>query len=126
NSKAKAIIFARGGYGTVKIIESIDWKRFIKAPKWLIGFSDLSVIHSHVHRHCDIQSLHAPMAFNLSGLNANCLNVYKETLFGNPLRYSSSKQQPHLEKLNRKGKAKGKLVGGNLSVLYSVLGSMSD
>jgi muramoyltetrapeptide carboxypeptidase len=126
NSKAQAILFARGGYGTVRIIDTIDWKKFVKSPKWLIGFSDITVIHSHVHRHCNIKSFHAPMAFNFANLNASCLSVFKETLFGNPLRYSSSKQQPHLEKLNRKGKAKGVLVGGNLSVLYSILGSASD
>ncbi len=126
NSKAKAILFARGGYGTVRIIDSIDWKRFVKNPKWLIGFSDLTILHSHVHRHCNIQTLHGPMALNISNLSASCLNVYKETLFGSALRYSSSKQQPHLEKLNRKGKAKGRLIGGNLSLIYSTLGSPSD
>ena len=126
NSKAKAILFARGGYGTVRIIDSVDWKKFIKNPKWLIGFSDLTVLHSHVNKHCNIQTFHGPMALNIPNLNAGCLNVYKETLFGTSLKYSSSKQQPHLEKLNRKGKAKGRLIGGNLSVLYSILGSTSD
>lgn len=126
NSKAKAILFARGGYGTVRIIDSIDWKRFLKNPKWLIGFSDLTVLHSHVQRHCSVQTIHGPMALNIPNLSASCLNVYKETLFGSSLRYSSSKQQPHLEKLNRKGKAKGLLTGGNLSVIYSILGSASD
>ena len=126
NSKAKAILFARGGYGTVRIVDSIDWKRFVKNPKWLIGFSDLTVLHSHLHRHCSIQTLHGPMALNIPNLNAGCLSVFKETLFGNPLKYTSSKQQPHLEKLNRKGKTKGQLIGGNLSVMYSILGSASD
>lgn len=126
NSKAKAILFARGGYGTVRIIDSIDWKRFLKNPKWLIGFSDLTVLHSHVQRHFSVQTIHGPMALNIPNLSASCLNVYKETLFGSSLRYSSSKQQPHLEKLNRKGKAKGLLTGGNLSVIYSILGSASD
>ena len=98
----------------------------MKNPKWLIGFSDLTILHSHVHRHCNIQTLHGPMALNISNLSASCLNVYKETLFGSALRYSSSKQQPHLEKLNRKGKAKGRLIGGNLSLIYSILGSPSD
>ena len=126
NSKAKAILFARGGYGTVRIIDSIDWRRFIKNPKWLIGFSDLTVLHSHIIKHCSIQTIHGPMALNIPNLSANCLNVYKETLFGNALRYSSSKQQPHLEKLNRKGKSKGQLIGGNLSVIFSILGSSSD
>ena len=126
NSKAKAILFARGGYGTVRTIDSIDWKRFIKNPKWLIGFSDLTILHAHVHRHCGLQTLHGPMALNIPQLSTNCLNVYKETLFGSPLKYSSSKQQAHLEKLNRKGKGKGQLIGGNLSVIYSILGSNSD
>jgi muramoyltetrapeptide carboxypeptidase len=127
NSKtAKAILFARGGYGTVRITDGLDWKRFVKNPKWLIGFSDLTVLHSHIHRHGMVQTLHAPMAFNLPSQNASCQHVLKETLFGSPLRYSLSKLPPNLEKLNRKGKAKGRLVGGNLSVLYSVLGSASD
>ncbi len=126
NSKAKAILFARGGYGTVRIIDSIDWKRFIKNPKWIIGFSDLTVLHSHIQRHCNIQTIHGPMALNIPNLSTSCLSVYKETLFGNILRYSSSKQQPHLEKLNRKGKAKGLMIGGNLSVIHSLLGSPSD
>jgi len=126
NSKAKAILFARGGYGTARIIDQLDWKRFAKNPKWLIGFSDLTVAHSHVQKLDLVQSLHAPMAINFPTVNANCVNVIKETLFGNPLRYSSSKQQEHLEKLNRKGKARGILTGGNLSVIYSILGSGSD
>jgi muramoyltetrapeptide carboxypeptidase len=126
NSKAKAVLFARGGYGTVRVVDAIDWKKFIKSPKWLIGYSDLTVLHSHVQKNLGIQTLHAPMAFNLPGLNANCLGVYKDTLFGSALRYSSSKQQPHLEKLNRKGKSRGILTGGNLSVLYSITGSVSD
>lgn len=126
NSKAQAILFARGGYGTVRVVDAIEWKRFIKNPKWLIGYSDITVLHSHIQKQCNVQSIHAPMAFNLSSLSAGCLNVLKETLFGSPLKYSSSKQQPHLEKLNRKGKAKGRLVGGNLSVLCSIAGSNSD
>jgi muramoyltetrapeptide carboxypeptidase len=92
----------------------------------LIGYSDITVIHSHVQKNCGVQTLHAPMAFNFANLNTSCLNVYKETLFGSPLRYSSSKQQPQLEKLNRKGKARGRLIGGNLSVIYSTIGSLSD
>jgi muramoyltetrapeptide carboxypeptidase len=127
NSKtARAILFARGGYGTARIIDSLDWKRFIKDPKWLIGFSDLTILHSHVLRHCGVQTMHAPMAFNLPGMGATCQNVLKETLFGSRLRYSLSKLQPQSEKLNRKGKARGRLIGGNLSVIYSALGSPSD
>lgn len=124
--KVNAILFARGGYGTVRIIDQIDWKKFIKNPKWLIGYSDLTIVHSHVQKNCNVQSIHAPMALNLSQTGASCITVFKQTLFGETLRYSSSKQQPHLEKLNRKGKAKGRLIGGNLSVLYSIAGSPSE
>ncbi len=126
NKNVQAILFARGGYGSVRIVDDIDWKKFIKQPKWLIGYSDLTVIHSHVNKNCGVETLHAPMSLNLSKLNDTCLNVFKQTIFGQSLRYSSSKQLPQLEKLNRKGKAKGQLVGGNLSVLYSLLGSPSD
>lgn len=125
NKNVQAVLFARGGYGTVRIIDQIDWKKFIKQPKWLIGYSDITVVHSHVHRHCLVQTLHAPMSLNIPKLNAPCLQVFKETLFGKPLRYSSSKQLPQLEKLNRKGKSKGRLVGGNLSILYSMSGTPS-
>lgn len=126
NKNVQAVLFARGGYGTVRIIDQIDWKKFVKQPKWLIGYSDITVIHSHVHKNCAIQTMHAPMSLNIAKLSAPCLQVMKETLFGKQLRYSSSKQLPHLEKLNRKGKAKGQLVGGNLSLLYSLAGTASD
>ncbi len=122
----QAILFARGGYGTVRVIDQIDFKRFIKNPKWLIGFSDATVIHSHVHKHGEVETLHAPMCLNIPKLNTSSLDVLKATLFGERLSYSSSKQQASLEKLNRKGKAKGLLVGGNLSLLYSMAGSPSD
>ena len=126
NKTCQAILFARGGYGTVRIIDQIDFKRFIKNPKWIIGFSDATVIHSHVHKHCGIETMHAPMCLNIPKLNASSLDVLKATLFGERLSYSSSKQQAALEKLNRKGKASGILVGGNLSLLYSLTGSASD
>ncbi len=122
----QAILFARGGYGTVRVIDHVDFKRFLKNPKWLIGFSDITVIHSHVHRHCEMETMHSPMSLNIPKLNPSSLGVLKATLFGERLSYSSSKQQASSEKLNRKGKATGVLVGGNLSVLYSTIGSASD
>ena len=125
NKNVQASLCARGGYGTVRIVDQIDFKRFVKNPKWLIGYSDITVLHSHVHK-LGIETLHAPMAFNLSKLSANCLSVLKDSLFGQSLRYTSSKQQASLEKLNRQGTAKGELVGGNLSILYSLAGTASD
>lgn len=127
NSKTvNAILFARGGYGTVRIIDAIDFKKFSKNPKWLIGFSDITVIHSHVHRHCGVETLHAPMSLNIPNLNPAGLDVFRKTLFGERLSYSITKQTVSAEKLNRQGKSRGVLVGGNLSILYSVMGSQSD
>jgi len=126
NKNVQAILFARGGYGTVRIIDGVNWKRFQKDPKWLIGYSDITVLHNHLHRHLDLESIHAPMAFNLPKLSANCLDVFKDTIFGKTLRYTSSKQSSVAEKLNRKGQASGILTGGNLSILYSIMGSQSD
>ena len=126
NKNVQAVLFARGGYGTVRIVDQIEWKKFVKQPKWLIGYSDITVIHSHVHKHCLVQTMHAPMSLNITKLSAPCQQVLKETLFGKQLRYSSSKQLPQLIKLNRQGKAKGQLVGGNLSLIYSLAGTDSD
>jgi len=126
NRNVQAILFARGGYGTVRIVDKLEWKRFQKNPKLLIGYSDLTVLHNHIHRHLEIETVHGPMAFNISKLSPNCLSVYKDTLFGQTLRYTSSRQSAVAEKYNRKGQASGVLIGGNLSILYSILGSASD
>lgn len=126
NSKScKAVLFARGGYGTVRLVDRLDWKRFLKDPKWLIGFSDITVLHSHVHLHAGVETLHAPMALTFPHMTPACEQVLKDTLFGQRLRYTW-KAKPGLEPHNRKGTAKGELVGGNLSILYSLSGTPSD
>ncbi|MFM2207301.1 MAG: hypothetical protein RL213_1276 [Bacteroidota bacterium] len=126
NSKTcKAILFARGGYGTVRLIDGIDWKRFIKDPKWLIGFSDITVLHNHVHRHTGVETLHAPMALTFPKMTPGCSKVLQDTLFGKPLRYTW-KPKAGMEGLNRNGHAKGAVVGGNLSILCSLSGTPSD
>jgi muramoyltetrapeptide carboxypeptidase len=126
NSKTcKAILFARGGYGTVRIIDGLDWKRFQKDPKWLIGFSDLTVLHNHVQQQLGIETIHAPMAINFPKMNPNCLQIFKDTLFGQRLRYTWTPKGIN-DKLHRHGKCKGVITGGNLSILYSLIGSTSD
>lgn len=126
NSKScKAILFARGGYGTVRLVDRLDWKRFLKDPKWLIGFSDITVLHSHVHRHAGAETLHAPMALTFPSMTPACEQVFKDTLFGQRLRYTWKPKQG-LEPLHRKGTAKAVIVGGNLSILYSLSGTPSD
>jgi muramoyltetrapeptide carboxypeptidase len=119
----KAILFARGGYGTVRIIDNINWDGFRASPKWLAGFSDLTVLHSHVHSHLGIPTLHSPMAINMQPHNCDTESVehLRRILTGNKPAYTIA-----TESQNRPGVSRGIVTGGNLSVLYSILGSPSD
>ncbi|CAN5408310.1 LD-carboxypeptidase [soil metagenome] len=123
----KAIISARGGYGFVRLIDRLDFTSFRKYPKWMVGFSDLTVLNSHLITQFGIASIHAPMMYNLTGdrLNTEAADCLKKVLTGEPIRYHIS-GDPSLLPLYRKGNAKGVLVGGNLSILYSIAGSLSD
>jgi muramoyltetrapeptide carboxypeptidase len=118
----KAILCARGGYGTSRIIDHIDWKPFKKQPKWIIGFSDVTVLHSHLLRKLKTASLHAPMAgafADASGVDDYNITL-KNALSGKKLQY---KTPPH--GYNKFGKCTGVLVGGNLSLLAHLMGSAS-
>lgn len=118
-----AIICARGGYGTVRIIDQLNFSGFNKHPKWLIGFSDITVLHSHILRHHNIATMHAAMAFSFQPqmIDPENAETLRTVLFGENSSYTFNYDQH-----NRTGKATAKLVGGNLSVLYSLLGSASD
>jgi muramoyltetrapeptide carboxypeptidase len=119
----RAIICSRGGYGTVRIIDRLDFTRFLQSPKWIVGFSDVTVLHSHIHRHFGVETLHAIMPVNFKDKcdsNAS-LNSLKKALFGKELVYSFP-----AENYFRKGSCKGQLVGGNLSILYSLTNTSSD
>ena len=120
----KAILFARGGYGTIRIIDRIKWDNFKKNPKWLIGFSDITVIQSHVLTNCSAESLHAPMAFNFKKASPESLSNLKKVLFGENLSYHIPENIS--SNFNRYGNAKGILTGGNLSLLYALNGTPSD
>ena len=120
----KAILFARGGYGTVRIIDKIDWSAFKINPKWLIGFSDVTVTHSHVQKNLGIETLHAPMAFNLPKSTNEVKKKLRQVLFGETLQYEINENI--FSDINRIGECTGELVGGNLSILYSLLGSSSS
>ncbi|MBW7841028.1 MAG: LD-carboxypeptidase, partial [Chitinophagaceae bacterium] len=117
----RAVLFARGGYGTVRLIDQLDFTGFVNFPKWLIGFSDLTVIHSHITYNFKIPTLHAPMAINFPAAGNEALAGIKSVLSGKPFTISAASHQA-----NRYGEATGILTGGNLSVLYSMLGSASD
>jgi muramoyltetrapeptide carboxypeptidase len=115
----KAIWCARGGYGTVRIIDALDFKQFVKAPKWVIGFSDVTVLHSHLHN-LGVQTLHAIMPITVEGNTIEALESLKNDVFGKTNNYKLPS-----ETANVVGKGTGVLVGGNLSILYSLLGSKS-
>lgn len=115
----KAVIFARGGYGTLRIIDQLNFNAFRKSPKWLIGFSDITVLHSHIHPF-QIETLHAKMLLNFTKNEASS-EALRQALFGELKKYEHT---PH--PLNRQGIAEAELVGGNLSLLYALTGSVSD
>ncbi|MGQ0828015.1 MAG: S66 peptidase family protein [Bacteroidota bacterium] len=119
DTSIKAIISARGGYGTIRIIDKIDFNKFKKNPKWIIGYSDITVLHSHIHN-MGIETIHATMPINFTK-NKEATETLRKALFGEKLVYDI-KSHP----LNRKGEAKAELVGGNLSLLYALTGSISD
>lgn len=116
----KAIWMARGGYGAVHLLDFIQWDKFKKKPKWIIGYSDITAIHNHINN-WNIPSLHAITVKQLDGqYTSKSFQSLKNALFGEPLKY---KINPH--PLNKIGETKGKLVGGNLSLIYSLIGSPS-
>jgi muramoyltetrapeptide carboxypeptidase len=114
-----AIIGARGGYGTLRIIDQLDFDLFRKDPKWIIGFSDLTVLHSHIHN-LNIETLHAKMLINFTK-DGTSSQTLKMALFG-----ELKQHEIPTHTLNRKGTAQGQLIGGNLSLLYALTGSVSD
>jgi len=121
--EVKAILCGRGGYGLGRIIDAIDFSRFRKDPKWIIGFSDVTVLHSHIHSNYKIATLHAPMAaaFNEGGDSGPFIQSLRNALEG---KKSKIQCDPH--PFNRKGTAIGELVGGNLSLLAHLVGTPSD
>lgn len=119
DAQVKAIMCARGGYGTVRLIDRLDFSAFAQQPKWIAGYSDITVLHSHIHRHFGIATLHSTMLVGMQDEASR--QSLREALFGQPLSYDVPAHA-----FNRNGSAEAELVGGNLSVLYSLLGSASD
>jgi len=121
DDEVKAVLCARGGYGIGRIIEQIKFKKFAKQPKWIIGFSDVTVLHAHIYSNYKIATLHAPMAgaFN-EGENEFVLSL-RSALTGTSAKYEV---KPH--EFNKIGMASGELVGGNLALLTHICGTSSD
>ncbi|WP_160711408.1 S66 peptidase family protein [Chitinophaga solisilvae] len=119
----KAIVFGRGGYGMVCILDKLDFTRFRKHPKWLCGYSDITVLHAHIHQRYGIATMHSMMC---SGITPETIdNEYVQSL-ENVLKGKSYKYSAPAHPFNREGKATGQLVGGNLSLLANISGSKSQ
>lgn len=118
-----AILCGRGGYGMSRIIDQLDFRKFRKHPKWLIGFSDITVLHAHVYSRFNIATLHAPMAaaFNDGEYENEFVQSIRKVLKGAGCNYTCA---PHV--FNRIGKAEGELVGGNLSLVAHLVGNRSS
>jgi muramoyltetrapeptide carboxypeptidase len=123
DDEVKAVLCARGGYGMGRIIEYLDLKKFKKQPKWVIGYSDITVFHSHLYSNYYISSLHAPMAaaFNDEGYKNEYVLSLKNALEGKKIKY-----QCDTHGFNKRGEAIGELVGGNLALLAHLVGTDSD
>ncbi|MCX6280723.1 MAG: LD-carboxypeptidase [Bacteroidetes bacterium] len=119
----RAVICARGGYGTVRIIDKLDFSKFLRYPKWIVGYSDMTVLHSHIHRHFGIETMHGIMPLNMPEhqLGSTSIETLRKALFGEEIIYSK-----RLGPFDRTGAGEGILAGGNLSILYSLMGSHSQ
>jgi muramoyltetrapeptide carboxypeptidase len=119
----RAILCARGGYGSNRIIDKLDFSKFIKSPKWIIGFSDITVLHSHIHSNYQIETIHGTMAAGLTEHNKSnhAIDTFYKALFREKFDYQFESHQ-----LNKKGNADGILTGGNLAILCSLIGTPSD
>lgn len=124
----KAIMCARGGYGSIRIIDRLDFSKFIARPKWIIGFSDITVMHCHINSNCKVATLHSKMCNSFpenwsiaEPLQQETIISIKDALTGVKMKYNAP---PH-EK-NRTGITEGTLTGGNLKTIESLAGSKSE
>jgi len=123
NPNIKAIWSGRGGYGSVRVLDKLDYTAFLQHPKWIIGYSDITAFHSHVHN-LGVETMHAMMGTSVEDkpeLIVETIASFKKAIFGKPLKYTIPPS-----KYNKNGKAQGQLVGGNLALLASMLGSKSQ
>ena len=116
----KAIIAGRGGYGTIRIIDQLDFTLFNQSPKWIVGFSDITVLLSHVFAQHATMSIHGQMPYTFSEATPESLNSLHRALFGAPETYQIASHE-----LNIPGNADGVLIGGNLTLLVILEGSAS-
>lgn len=123
DDSVNAIFCARGGYGLSRIIDKLDFTKFIQTPKWIIGFSDITILHAHIYSNYKIATLHAPMASAFAdGQNKNeFVQSLRKALCGEELNYKTIANE-----YNNNGEAVGELVGGNLALLTHLVGTPSE
>lgn len=117
----KAVFAARGGYGTVRIIDLLDFSGLKKSPKWIIGFSDITVLHAHLQAQLNLCSIHGQMPLTIPDGSKPSLETLRKSLFGEVLSYEYQSAEA-----GKDGEANGELIGGNLSLMVNVNGSVSD
>ncbi len=126
NPNIKAIWCARGGYGTVKMIDMLDFSAFQKDSKWIIGYSDVTVLHSHIHN-LGIETLHAQMCLDIENKTEEARESIRKVLFEQEysIAFNVNTYNKTFQQKQQLSSIQGKIVGGNLSVLYSLCGSSS-
>ena len=123
DTNIKAILCGRGGYGLSRIIDKLNFQKFKNNPKWIIGFSDITILHAHIFQHYQIASLHAPMAaaFNDGGYKNEYITSLKNALNGEASNYTCATHA-----MNKIGSGEGELIGGNLSLIAHLVGTHSS
>ena len=128
DDSVNAIMFGRGGYGAVRIIDRLDFKKFAAKPKWMIGFSDITVFHSHLNKNYGIPSIHSKMCNSFPSdwskaepSQVETIDSIRKCLIGETMEYKCAASEK-----NRTGGAEGMLVGGNVSLIQSLASSRSD
>lgn len=123
NDDIKAIFCARGGYGTIKILDLLDFSNFIKKPQWIVGYSDITALHAHLNQNLGVKSIHGimPLNFTKNSAENEAVKSLKKVLWGEKTNY-----QFLAHDFNKQGNMEGELIGGNLSVLYSIAGTKFD
>ena len=128
DKEIKAILCARGGYGLVRIIDRINFSSFKKHPKWVLGFSDVTVLHAHIYRNFNIATIHSKMCNSFpddpalaDAEQTATINSIRDALSGEQMQYSAMPSS-----FNRLGECKGYLIGGNLKILETLAGTKSD
>lgn len=117
----KAILCARGGYGTARLLDELDFTAFNEHPCWVAGYSDVTALHNHLHRHLEVCSLHGTMPVNFPTNSTESLESLKQALSGQNPEYKTESHP-----LQRVGECSGVMTGGNLSMIYSLMGSPSQ